>query len=303
MSSRSQPDSEADAPASAGGEHKTDWSALPDDIFSVFENRTAQDSAEFLLPTLAEIQQRNPRLTLLDVGAGSGSISASFAKIIGPGGGRVTAVDVNQTVLERGRTLLTTKYGLTEDQSEWVTFKTADGHSLPFPDDSFDVTYCHQVLAHNKGQFQILAEMLRVTKPGGVVAAREGDTETESFWPPLPGLLKFHNDLEMRSMRARGASTQSGRRLLSWALEANGGDRAKITTSFTAWSYTEAAERRLWATGMITGALGHPYIIEQNLKSGITEAEMDEMRDAWIEWRDRDDATLSMMQGQILMTK
>ncbi|KAI0145189.1 S-adenosyl-L-methionine-dependent methyltransferase [Xylariaceae sp. FL1272] len=225
MSSPGQTDSKADEPASAGGEHKVDWSALPDDIFS----------------------------------------------IIGPGGGRVTAVDVNQIVLKRGRTLLTTEYGLAEDESEWVTFKT--------------------VLAYNKGQSQILGEMLRVTKPGG----------TESFWPPLPGLL--NSITKMRAMRARGASTQSGRRLLSWALEANGGDRAKIATSFTAWSYTEAAERRLWATGMITGALAQPHIIEQNLKSGITEAEMDEMRNAWIEWRDRDDATLSMMQGQILMTK
>jgi hypothetical protein len=36
--------------------------------------------------------------------------------------------------------------------------------------------------------------MLRVTKPGGVVAAREGDLETEVMWPPLPGLLKFHHE-------------------------------------------------------------------------------------------------------------
>ncbi len=54
---------------------------------------------------------------------------------------------------------------------------------------------------------------------------------------------------------------------------------------------------------MINTALGNPVVREMNIKSGITEAEMDEMREAWIEWRDRDDATLSMVQGEILMWK
>lgn len=54
---------------------------------------------------------------------------------------------------------------------------------------------------------------------------------------------------------------------------------------------------------MIEVALSNPIVCESNIKSGITEAEMDEMRDAWIEWRDRDDATLSMVQGEILMRK
>jgi ubiquinone/menaquinone biosynthesis C-methylase UbiE len=186
-------DSESAMVAEAG--HKVDWSTLPEDVFRVFENRTAQNSAAYLLPTLRELQQRNPALTILDVGAGSASISTSFAKIVGPGGGRVTAVDVNPVVLERGKNLLAERYGVpAEKAEEWITFQTADGRHLPFEDASFDIVHCHQVLAHNQGQAEILREMLRVTKPGGVVAAREGDMETETFWPPLPGLLKFHDE-------------------------------------------------------------------------------------------------------------
>lgn len=173
--------------------HKVDWSTLPEDVFRVFENRTAQNSAAYLLPTLEDLQQRNPALTILDVGAGSGSISASFAKIVGPSGGHVSAVDVNPAMLERGKNLLVDRYGVPPGE-DWVTFLTADGRDLPFEDDSFDIVHCHQVLAHNKDQAGILREMLRVTKPGGVVAAREGDMETEVFWPPLPGLLKFHDE-------------------------------------------------------------------------------------------------------------
>ncbi|KAF3018239.1 hypothetical protein E8E14_013269 [Neopestalotiopsis sp. 37M] len=309
MSHTNQPDlaqqgSDGGPGTATEAEHKVDWSTLPEDVFRVFENRTAQNSAAYLLPTLEELRKRNPTLTILDVGAGSASITASFAKMIGPGGGHVTAVDVNPIVLERGRHLLADRYGVPAEKAEdWITFLTADGRHLPFEDESFDIVHCHQVLAHNKGQSEILREMLRVTKPGGVVAAREGDMETEVFWPPLPGLLKFHDDLEVRVIRARGASTQSGRQLLSWALEANGGDRSKITTSFSAWSYSEPEERKMWATGMVNGALNNPKVRESNIKSGIREADMDEMRDAWLEWRDRDDATLSMVQGEVLIQK
>jgi hypothetical protein len=54
---------------------------------------------------------------------------------------------------------------------------------------------------------------------------------------------------------------------------------------------------------MINTALGNPAVRASNIKSGITEADMDEMREAWIEWRERDDATLSMVQGEILIKK
>jgi hypothetical protein len=46
------------------------------------EVRTAENSAAYLLPKLQSIKESNPHLTLLDVGAGSGTISVSFAKLI-----------------------------------------------------------------------------------------------------------------------------------------------------------------------------------------------------------------------------
>lgn len=137
--------------------------------------------------------QTNPSLKILDVGAGTASIPASFAKIIGPSGGRITALDINPAVLERGRNNLTSKYGLSEEEAGWIDFRVGDGHALPFGEGVFDVVVCHQVLAHNREQVGVLREMLRVVKEGGVVAAREGDTETECFWPELGGLLKFRD--------------------------------------------------------------------------------------------------------------
>jgi SAM-dependent methyltransferase len=46
----------------------------------------------------------------------------------------------------------------------------ADGEHLPFPDGLFDLTYCVATLHHALDLPLMLAEMARVTKPGGVVA-------------------------------------------------------------------------------------------------------------------------------------
>jgi SAM-dependent methyltransferase len=46
----------------------------------------------------------------------------------------------------------------------------ADGENLPFADATFDVTYCVATLHHALDLPRMLREMVRVTKPGGVVA-------------------------------------------------------------------------------------------------------------------------------------
>ncbi|KAH8901549.1 S-adenosyl-L-methionine-dependent methyltransferase [Thozetella sp. PMI_491] len=276
-------------------QHRTaDWSKLPEDVFKFMETRNAENSAAYLLPTLNNLKDKNAGVKLLDVGAGPGSISCSFAQILGPEG-HVTAVDFNPTAIDRAKAVAEMK-GVTN-----ISFQVANARELPFEDDTFDVVHCHQTLAHNKDPWKILREMLRVTKPGGIVAAREGDTDTEAFWPPLPGLLKFHTDLEVKFMRARGSSSSSGRELVSWALKANGGVRNKITSSFSAWSFSEPEDRKLW--GKTSFAALFPSVHPTRLLAGISEADMDEMRAAWIEWQDRDDATLTMLQGEIIMRK
>jgi SAM-dependent methyltransferase len=46
----------------------------------------------------------------------------------------------------------------------------ADGENLPFADATFDVTYCVATLHHALDLPKMVREMVRVTKPGGVVA-------------------------------------------------------------------------------------------------------------------------------------
>ena len=162
----------------------------------------------------------------------SASISATLAKAIPDG--KETVVDINEGILTRARTVAE------ETGVSNIEFQVADARKLPFADASFDITHCHQVLCHLKDPWEILQEMLRVTKPGGVVAAREGDYKTDCYWPQSPGLDKFQAFIAGVLQHAT-----AGRELLSWALK-TGVRRDQVTFSFGTWCYAEKEERAIW---------------------------------------------------------
>lgn len=91
---------------------------------------------------------------ILEVGCGTGLIMqrvAHFAR-------SVQGVDLSSGMLDHAK-----KRGLTVQQ--------ASATELPFADASFDVCYSFKVLAHIPPIEQALAEMARVTRPGGMILA------------------------------------------------------------------------------------------------------------------------------------
>lgn len=191
------------------------------------EIRTAENSAAFLLPQLQSLKAYNPSLKILDCGAGSGTISVSFAKLIPDG--HVVGIDVNESIVPRARANAETA-GISN-----VKFQYGSIYKLPFDDKTFDVTFCHQVLIHIGDPWGAMREMLRVTKPGGIVAIREGDYDSECVWPELPGLKQFHK-LMAGVMASTGGTPTAGRQLLSWALKA-GAKQSQVTASYSTTSY------------------------------------------------------------------
>lgn len=261
---------------------------------SLHEVRTAENSAAFLLPKLQSIKESNPHLKLLDVGAGSGTISVSFSKLIPDG--HVFGVDVNANILPRAQAVAE------EAGVQNIEFQQGSIYSLPFPDETFDVTFCHQVLIHIGNPWDALREMLRVTKRGGIVAAREGDYETECVWPEAPELFKFHK-LMAGLMSAGGGTPTAGRQLVSWALKA-GVERSQVTLSFSTTSYQTPSERTTLSKGLCDQLRGGARLREKALKFGLgTEIDFEEMIQAWKEWAKSDDASLAMLHGEILVQK
>ncbi|GAB3620699.1 hypothetical protein GCM10027417_19600 [Glutamicibacter endophyticus] len=121
--------------------------------------RTAENSAAYLLPHLRSSDR------LLDNGAGPGTITADFASRVQ----RVTATEVGPDELALARQTVE------ERNLNNMDFAVADIHALPWADQSFEVVHAHQVLQHVADPVRALREMARVTKSGGLVAARDSD--------------------------------------------------------------------------------------------------------------------------------
>ncbi|KAK5137582.1 hypothetical protein LTR08_007877 [Meristemomyces frigidus] len=235
------------------------------------EWRTAENSAMHLLPTLQLMAQANPKLTLLDVGAGSGTISLSLAGYMPRG--HVTATDVSADILERAA-----EHAAAAAVPN-IVFQSANVYELPFADDSFDIVHASQVLAHLDAPVAALKEMLRVASPGGVVACRESADLHMSFYPKLPGITKFF-DVLATTHNAAGGSSTAGTQLVSWAMKA-GARREQITATMGAWCYSTPEERQMWGGTMIerlsNGAM-RKKALDMNL---VTEADLDDIARAW----------------------
>jgi len=106
-------------------------------------------------------------LDVLEVGCGTGLVLQRIAKVARSAKG----IDLSEGMLAKAR-----ERGLDVVQGSAL--------ALPFTDNQFDVTCSFKVLAHIPDIGQALAEMARVTRPGGVILAE--------FYNPysLRGLLK-----------------------------------------------------------------------------------------------------------------
>ena len=66
-------------------------------------HRTVLNSVPYLIPPLTHLASQNPHLTLLDVGAGPGTITADLALNYLPHSAKITAVDLGPEIIARAR--------------------------------------------------------------------------------------------------------------------------------------------------------------------------------------------------------
>jgi len=243
-------------------------------------SRTAENSAAYLLPLL------KPTDHLLDVGAGAGTITADLATIVQ----NVTATELGPNELDITRATIAAR------GSSNVALQEADVHALPFPDASFDVVHAHQVLQHVADPVGALREMARVTKPGGIVAARDSDYAGFCWWPQLPALdewLQLYRDVARRN----GGEPDAGRRLLSWGHAAG---FQEVTATSSTWCYATPSERTWWGE-MWADRILNSAIAGQLLESELaTPARLREISEAWKEWAADEDGWFSVLHSEII---
>jgi len=110
---------------------------------------------------------------VLDVASGSGDLAAAFGRRVGRTG-RVVMTDINEAMLRVGRDKLL-------DRGVAPPLALCDAEKLPFPDATFDLVSVAFGLRNMTHKDRALAEMARVTRPGGRVLVLEFSRP----WKPL----------------------------------------------------------------------------------------------------------------------
>ncbi|MFL5953566.1 MAG: class I SAM-dependent methyltransferase [Gaiellaceae bacterium] len=113
------------------------------------------ERADELAARLDDLLQLRGDERALDVGAGTGA----FAFALAPRVREVVAVEIDGELAARARA----------DAPPNVEVVTEDGEHLPFDDFSFDVTGTLRALHHTRRPELMVAELARVTKPGGTI--------------------------------------------------------------------------------------------------------------------------------------
>ncbi|GAA1185955.1 hypothetical protein GCM10009654_49400 [Streptomyces hebeiensis] len=140
---------------------------------------------------------------VLDAGCGAGDFLPHLAELVGPGG-RVTAVDL----AEENAGLAARRMRRARPVCP-VDVRQGSVLALPYPDDSFDAVWCANTVQYltDEELAGALAELSRVTRPGGTIAVKDMDAHLITARPGDPYLFA---DL----FRAAGAVPGYARQLL-----------------------------------------------------------------------------------------
>jgi SAM-dependent methyltransferase len=127
---------------------------VPADAYDRFMGRYSR----LLAPQLADLAGVARGQRAIDVGCGPGSLTGELVSRLGPGA--VAAVDPSEPFVAAA-----------SSRFPEVDVRRATAERLPFSDDSFDAALAQLVVHFMSDPVAGLAEMARVTRRGGVVAA------------------------------------------------------------------------------------------------------------------------------------
>jgi ubiquinone/menaquinone biosynthesis C-methylase UbiE len=141
----------------------------PDQLLYL-DTYNAAEFAKAYKRQLYELLQVREGHYVLDVGCGPGDDVRAMAQIVGCNG-KVVGVDNNEKMIAEVRRR--------EAKTELsVEFCLCDAHQLSFGAGLFDRCHADRVFQHLEDPAQALGEVIRVTKPGGLIVAIEPDWET-----------------------------------------------------------------------------------------------------------------------------
>lgn len=140
---------------------------------------------------------------VLDVGCGPGDVIIEIGRAVAPGG-RAVGVDFSEQMLAAASERAAAA-------GAQVSFTRGDAANLDAPDDTFDAVRSERTLQWVPSPADAVAEMLRVTKPGGRISIIDSDWRSFIVEPSGPEADRFLTALAAM----RGDSIKVGGRLLN----------------------------------------------------------------------------------------
>jgi ubiquinone/menaquinone biosynthesis C-methylase UbiE len=125
-----------------------------------------------------------PGQSALDLGCGPSGIIELLADRVSPGG-RVESLDADPAHVAMARELACQR-GLGN-----VDIVAADARRTGLPSSSFDLVHARTLLVNVPEPAEVLAEMVRLARPGGWVASLEPDGEYSLCYPPHPAWTRL----------------------------------------------------------------------------------------------------------------
>jgi SAM-dependent methyltransferase len=134
---------------------------------------------------LVEYAQPKPGMRVVDLASGTGEPAISLALKVGAQG-HVTALDLSADLLAVAKARAQTR-GLTNFSTQ-----TADAHSLPFPDNSFDLATSRFGVMFFRDPALAFRELHRVLRPGARACFLVWGSVEQPYWETMMGVVHRH---------------------------------------------------------------------------------------------------------------
>jgi SAM-dependent methyltransferase len=225
------------------------------------QSEELQPEARALLARLGELGLR-PGQTALDLGCGPRGILDLLAEAVGPGG-RVVGLDADPAHVTAAR-----QYAFNQGLAN-VEVLAGDARHTGLPAESFDLVHTRTLLVTIPEPAEVVAEMARLARPGGLVASQEADAEFSICYPPLPEWDRLLALFRASFPRA-GADLRLGRRLPELFRAAGLTD---VGATVYAGSYPAGHSRRTVIPDLVRSL--HPVILGLGLAGERELADVD----------------------------
>lgn len=151
---------------------------MPQGANKVLDRRTVENAYSSLLNLLKE------GMSVLDVGCGSGTITAGVAERVGVSG-RVVGIDFSEHLIAQAQK--------NHEHLSNLSFEVADINSYN-PEHKFDLVIAARTLQWVSNPKEVVTQMLNLVKPGGMISILDYN-HTKIEWAPQPpqSMIDFYH--------------------------------------------------------------------------------------------------------------